>query len=355
MNTNTNIDGVDSTPSSTICSKNNHGTSSQKRSHVEICSSTCTTAVVVSEESQSDSNGEKQDAKKCKIDKISTPEVAHISFVEKSPTKKSEEDIPIIDVCATLTDSNNQPITRIQVKWDLHVDNPSPTTTIPRDESTTTSSQTNDTTTEHTSTSNKKEIWWGATLLPHDGTSYHILRDESSENTDQNSNIKVPLRTLDYDPYPSLGFTEPEIAQVVFTNHHSCMDIHTQQSFWFRAEGSNWTEEQANCHQNDKEEELVSLTGEEGLTSILDSVLTTTFDQNPLIQQKFQKMSRAQQCLISDKIRLVKEKMVEKLMQQSSSNGAEEKNSQREITPDDVKQCMQEIGAEMMKNGERIG
>lgn len=310
--------------SSTSCSNKEEETTSQKRSLTET-----------SPTSNGDPDTLIPDAKKPKVDNdtpaatnntstISTKETQDANNVEKSA-------ISMIDVCATLMDSNNNPITRIQVKWDLHVDDPPP---ISENSNSETNTETNIT------PSNQMEIWWGATILPHDGSSYHILHDTDDQ-------IKVPIRTLDYDPYPSLGFTEPELAQVVFTNDHSCMDIQSNQSFWFRMEGSDWTEKDVLKKDESGAEESVSLLGEEGLSSILDTVLTSTFDNHPVIQQKFQKLSRAQQCHISDKIRHVKEKMVQKLMQSTSDKG-------REITPEQVKQCMDEIGMEMMQAGGKI-
>lgn len=271
---------------------------------------------------------------------------------KKSPTvqnttkTKATSEIPLIDVCSTLSQQLHKPVTRIEVKWDI----------IPEDECTTLQQQ----------ESKKESRWWAANVIPHDDNSYHILRpdpDDEDEDVDEQTAtaVKVPIRILDYDPYPEGGFLEREISNVVFLNEHSIMDLDTSQSLWFRVEGSNWEEgmpdttttneihaalhpntssSTASSGGNPLNQTVIPLsTGEEGLRSILDTVLATAMQKSG-VQSKMNQMTAAQQCFMADRIVKAKERMLRKLMQTNREQGVEE------ITPEHVRMCMEEIGTE---------
>merc|ERR1712150_268589 len=100
-----------------------------------------------------------------------------------------------------------------------------------------------------------------------------------------------------------------------------------------------WEEEKEDQKESD---EIISHSNlEEELRIILEQVLQTALN-NDFIKQKMSNLTAAQQCVIADRICLVKEKllknMVEKIQGDVFSNV---------ITPQFVKECMQELSTEL--------
>lgn len=206
----------------------------------------------------------------------------------------------VVDVCDTMGMSPNQ---RVEVKWELISD--------------------------HDGTTESR--WWGAKLLPHDGTSFHTLSDDE----DTADAVRVPVRILDYDPYVAGGFEERDQHKVVFLNTHSLLDLGSNQPMWFRQEGSSWDEKM----EENSDPSTVSNSSnvnEEAVLSVLDAVLKQALE-NSGMGKKMMSMSAAQQCYMADRIVKTKKKLLNKLITNHDGN---------EITSDLVRQCMAEIGTE---------
>ena len=283
-----------------------------------------------------------------------------VSEIEANTTVASFDEslIPLVDVWSQPPLSLKK-TTRIEVKWDLICDEQQSNQDV-----------------DFANKNSKVSRWWGANLLPHDGKSFHILhgdpedeeekanenvhydavnREKSNSPQKNTTSIKAPIRILDYDPYPDGGFLERDISSVIFLNQHSLMDINNLQSLWYRIEGSNWdegmpddeieTEKEAesltdfNGQSVHNGEQAISLTGEDGLRNILDKVLETAMKKSG-VQHKMMNMPAAQQCFMADRIVKAKERMLRKLMSTNTEKGVEE------ITPEHVRKCMEEIGAE---------
>lgn len=318
-----------------------------------------------------------------------------------------DANIPIVDVLSTHSSLNQQSQTpsssqnngtqksRIEVKWEI----------IPEEvDQIMTQNPTMDL------SSYKISRWWGANLISHDGTSYHVLRPDpdddddidddlddtdnvnekdakttptaetnttattkSSASTTASTAVKAPIYMLDYDPYPEGGFPHRELSHVIFLNQHSLMDVDTNQSLWFRWEGSDWEDHMpllqdssttssallSTLHNNDHPEsnsnDIPLEGGENGLRSILDSVLAKALENSGIYTKMTTQMSAAQQCFMADRIHQAKERLLTKLMDTtahlSSEDGKNNNNSGggnkvKEITPELVRKCMEEIGTE---------
>lgn len=282
-----------------------------------------------------------------------TEEKNSTAVEETSSPAKPATVVPLIDICSTLPFPENQNPQRIEVKWNLEpiVDK-------------------NATSTDGNNTDNIETRWWAANLLPHDGTSYHILHDDgcdgaeeetttsvnpTEKNEDENhqttqeqtqknihiSSAKLPVRVLDYDPYVAGGFDEREISRVVFLSNHSIMDIDTQLTLWFRIEGSNWDEgmpsDQEKLQSRDKTNSTTINNNSEGqIRDILDDVLKSALEKTGM-NQKMNNLTAAQQCYMADRIVKAKERLLTKLMSSQSNHSKESGSAPQDITPEYVK------------------
>jgi len=239
--------------------------------------------------------------------------------------EKDENDKGILDICKKLDITDG---TRLEMKWDINDDN-----------------------------GTKSTHWWGAALQEWDGRVYTVTPEDGEEvddNTKQEEESKekeegipdkviVPLRKLKYDAYPSGGYNEPSLVEVCFLSAHALYDLEQKVTVSFRAEGSTWEEEHE--EQQDSEQIIPFSSSEEGLRTLLDTVLQSALS-NVIKAQNSKNITAAQQCIVAEKVNTAKERLVQSLMKKINQNG-ETTPVQNVITPDIVKACMQEVALEL--------
>lgn len=274
-----------------------------------------------------------------------------------------------IDVC---THVGLQPGDRIEVKWDLHVD-------VPMEKSA--ASDAADPGGSDVKTPNKKSQtqtitrWWGATLLQPDGRT-HVLSDDGGDFLSSPvptpkkpaDAATVPLRVLDYDPCVEYGFPERSLEEVVFLSDHNLLNMSSGTRAHYRREGTAWeptavmqigedglaeadlgqtvggataAAAESAVAKTSNDEAAVTVSGEEGIRNILDSVLMKALGG---VSDKMGKLDAAQQRIVAGKIAEAKEKLVAKMLEtHDESNGG----GAHIITPELVKRCMEEMGQDL--------
>mmetsp|Transcript_76 Transcript_76/g.103 ORF Transcript_76/g.103 Transcript_76/m.103 type:complete len:325 (-) Transcript_76:66-1040(-) len=244
-------------------------------------------------------------SKKQRIDESSINDVDKHIWITSAP---DEDDHLIVDICDAI---GLQPNTRIEVKWDLLMEE-----------------------------SNRLEVetrWWGAELLPHDGR-MHTLSEVDGIGDDP---VTVALRVLEYDPYVAGGFHEKTTAEVAFLNDHLLYEVATETHLGFRIEGSTWEDNEDSEADDDT---VISASSDEGenerMRAMVDAIL-----QSALVASgcsgKIETLSAAQHCFMADKIRGVKENLIEKMMKRINEEDG------GIITADCVRQYIEELGNEL--------
>lgn len=204
-------------------------------------------------------------------------------------------------------DINLLPGARVEVRWDVHHEDLINSKVVLR---------------SHTR-------WWGASLMPHDGR-HHVLKEERNEGGDVMDKVTVPLRVLNYDPFPSGGFDKCSLECVCFLTDHLVLNIDSSEQAYWRKEGDSWNPP---VNMEEKNETLVtnplsaisavddddisveSSSREGALRVILDTVLKTALSKSG-VMTKMNNLPASQRCHVAEKIASAKEKLTQKLMEQ---------------------------------------
>jgi hypothetical protein len=287
-----------------------------------------------------------------------TPSANEFSSLESKTTNKTTVDEPsssleLIDVAQSL---DMEPGTRIQVRWDIDYED------------------------EQTKTIQQEIKWWSGTLLPHDGR-LTTLGDSDLSTTpcassaapeQESSQIQIPIRVIDYDPYPERGFHEQSLEDVGFLSNHSLLNMDTLSRTCWRKEGETWEESneeevdlvrtpQEACvvmglpaglteghrpdHEDDDTISVASATPEDALRTVVNTVLKTALVKSG-VETKLKNMDAAMQAQMATKIANAKEKLIEKLLKVTSKvEGGE--SAFNVVTPQHIKICMEELGQEL--------
>lgn len=195
----------------------------------------------------------------------------------------------------------------------------------------------------------KEEIkWWSGILLPQNEGQTHTLHDDDDE-------VIVPVRQIDYDPYIEGGFPERSVEHVCFLSDHSILNIRDDTRAFWRKEGDDWEPSnededelnllrgdygmEANVASDDDDVSVSSSSPEDALRMILNNVLQTAL-QKTGVMDRMEKLPQSQQGMIAERIARAKEKLMNKLLEQSMIGDG---GLQRVITKEHVLQCMQEL------------
>mmetsp|Transcript_45651 Transcript_45651/g.67352 ORF Transcript_45651/g.67352 Transcript_45651/m.67352 type:complete len:347 (-) Transcript_45651:457-1497(-) len=238
------------------------------------------------------------------------------------------------DVCKSLSIKQGD---RLEILWDL---NPEGTTA---------------------SEEKKETRWWGATLLPIDEpVRYYMFDEEDEQNTEEKSSgagisgsarspvrgggagERVPIRVLDYDPHVEGGYPERSLSQVAFLSDKLVYDIGVKATLVFRREGSTWEPNEEDMTEAVSENGYVDVAvaaTKESVLPILEMVLCNVLKK---VQPRMAALTAEQQIYVAERIAAAKEKMAEKLVKEMQKDGAS-----REITPDIINMCMEEVGHEL--------
>ena len=302
----------------------------------------------------------------------------------------------ILDVCTL------RPGDRIEVKWDLHVDVPIETAAAAADDAhDAAAGGSNDDADANASHQNQNQTpakqqirmrtttvtkWWGAVLLPPDGRT-HVLTDDGGDFGSSPvptpkkpaDAATVPVRTLDYDAMPSHGFPDRSVEDVVILSDHTLLNMSSGTRAHYRLEGTGWEPSDleqigadglcsadlgevdgaaalpvaATPSSNDaaasSTSPFVTVNGEEGIRTVLDSVLMKAMTG---VSDQLGRLNAAQQRVVAAKIADAKEKLVAKMVEARDGGGsgggsANDGAGRTVITPEYVKQCMEEVGKEL--------
>ena len=307
-------------------------------------------------------------------------------------SSSSDADATILDVCTL------RPGDRIEVKWDLHVDVPIETAAV------TAAGGSNGDADANASHQNQmqtpaKQIrmrtttvtkWWGAVLLPPDGRT-HVLTDDGGDFGSSPPPVTpkkpadaatVPVRTLDYDAFPTHGFPDRSVEDVVILSDHTLLNMSSGSRAHYRAEGTGWepsdseqigvdglcgadlggevadgtatvpvatpsSSDAAATAAASSTSPFVTVDGEEGIRTVLDSVLMKAMTG---VSDQLGRLNAAQQRVVAAKIADAKEKLVAKMVEARDGSGGGSANDgagRTVITPEYVKQCMEEVGKEL--------
>lgn len=269
--------------------------------------------------------------------------------VASTPVESSNASLPkteVEDVCLTLGLNAGD---RVEVLWTLHPDEEeedgdnSGEGTVEASSAKAGNNEGTPPTTNGTITGTHNR-WWGATLLPHDGRVHVLCPDENEEKNVQNSDaVTVPIRVLDYDPYPDGGFQERSKEDVAFLSAHSILNIGSGSSAYFRREGTDWEAPQ-NEDENDPmmmaaDDLYVSATTpssrEDALRTVLDTVLARSLI-NMGAEKKMLGLTAAQRCVVAERIAQGKERLLETM-----------RGHEGVITGDHMRQFMEEAWQNM--------
>ena len=249
---------------------------------------------------------------------------------DNQTARPSETVSEIVDVAEVL---NLKPGSRIEVRWDL----------MTVDDNTEQNQQEgNDNTTPQSSSETR---WWGGNLLPDDGRTYTI-----NNGDDQ---VTVPIRSIDYDPYPP-SFQDRSIEDVCFLSNHSLLNVSSESRTCWRVEGDSWEpspnddldDEGCDVEDIDDEISVASVSQEDGLREVLDTILKSVVEK-PGIMAKMQSLDRSKQSEMATKIAATKERLVKKLLEKLNDND-ENDGVEKVITPDIVKTVMSELAKELI-------
>jgi len=232
----------------------------------------------------------------------------------------SVRDVAIHDICETVL--GFQPGDRVEVLWDI----------TPDDDD-----------------APKETRWWGATLLPPDQPlRYHTFDLDEDSTSDRE---RVPLRVLDYDPYEEGGFPENSLNDTAFLSDKLLYDMGIRGTLIYRRAGSTWTpsdEDLTEAHACSSDTpptttpiECVSVTldgTKASVLPILDSVLAKAIAQ---VQPRLSSLTAERQLYVAEEVSKAKERLADKLVEEMQSKGT------REITPEIIKMCMEEVGKEL--------
>lgn len=194
--------------------------------------------------------------------------------------------------------------------------------------------------------------WWGGILLPPQANQIHVLKDEDDE-------VCVPIRQIDYDPYIEGGFPDRSVESVCFLSDHSLLVLSEDTRAFWRKEGDLWEptneeEDELKLIQQGEDETGVNSTSddeisisssspEDALQLVLNTVLQTAL-QKTGIMDKMGKLPASQQGFIAERIARAKEKLKNKLLEQAQ---VVEGGLERVITKENVLQCMQELRGDL--------
>jgi hypothetical protein len=195
----------------------------------------------------------------------------------------------------------------------------------------------------------KEEVkWWSGILLPQIERQTHTLHDDDDE-------VVVPIRQIDYEPYIEGGFPDRSVENVCFLSDHSILNLSDDARAFWRKEGDDWEpsnededelkllsgdyKPEANTASDDDDVSISSSSPEDALHMILNSVLQTAL-QKTGVMDRMEKLPQSQQGMIAERIAKAKEKLMNKLLEQSMVGDG---GLERVITKEHVLQCMQEL------------
>lgn len=275
-----------------------------------------------------------------------------------SSTATKEKVIEILDVAETI---GLKPGTRVEVRWDLSFDDNEKVdindNNIDNDKKDADTGEQND----NSTTQRSETRWWGGTLLPDDGRTFTINND--------NDEVTVPLRSIDYDPYlPS--FPDRSIEDVCFLSPHFLLNVSSDSRSCWRLEGDTWepseedededngetfifdsipnTERGSSEGDIDDEISVASASQEDGLREVLDTILRNAL-QTSGVMEKMKSLEPSLQSTMAEKIATTKDKLVEKMLAKLNNDGANNQGNgiDNVITPELVKSVMSELGNEL--------
>eukprot|EP00978_Attheya_sp_CCMP212_P031983 scaffold122884_cov51-Attheya_sp.AAC.2 len=214
---------------------------------------------------------------------------------------------PVSDVCEMVELKLGD---RVQVMWEVHMDN-----IIGENPDAAAAAA--------VGASSSHKHWWTATLLLKDDRTHELVADDDDVD---DKPVVVPIRTLDYDPYPQGGFPERSLEDVCFLSEHSILNVSSESNAYYRKEGDNWEPtddyeerimEAVEADTAEAESQLVSGNGankEESMRFILDTVLQASLASTGG-HTKMQHMNPAQRLAVAEKIATAKERLLERIMQ----------------------------------------
>lgn len=253
--------------------------------------------------------------------------------------------LEVIDVAQSL---NLEPGARIQVRWDIDYED------------------------ERTKAMKHEMKWWSATLLPHDGR-LTTLEDPDTSTTPEeaSSQIQIPVRVIDYDPYPERGFHKQSLEEVGFLSNHSLLNLDTLTRTCWRTEGDAWQESnqesdlvrtpQEACvvmglppglaegnrseHGDGDTISVASASQEDALRTVVNTVLQTALVKSG-VEIKLKTMDAGMQAQMATKIANAKEQLIEKLLKVTGEVKVGE-SALNVVTPEHIKICMEQLGQEL--------
>jgi hypothetical protein len=299
--------------------------------------------------------------------KTTSTSTAHTASTATTSKKTSKNDIEMIDVAKQVGLLDG---VRIEVRWDLtfHEDDEDGKETEAEaehqagNEKENQIAQTNEEEKGLAGVEQEHETetrWWGGVLQAADGRVYTI------RNANDNDEVTVPIRTIDYDPYLP-NFPNRSLEDVCFLTDHSLLNMSSQTRTCWRIEGHSWepptseststssqhehghnspTTTTEQLHQMDDDEISVTSTSQEdGLREVLDTILQSALQSSGVLQ-KMKSIHPSQQCVMAEKIANMKDKLLLKLLDKLKLDV--DVGSDRVVTPELIKIVMTELGNEL--------
>lgn len=294
------------------------------------------------------------------------PSVGEAASTGPALTPASSSAAPAAEAVDVARSVGLRPGDRIEVKWDLHIEEgtdaaggegagpaaegeaaPAVTRTIPK--------------------------WWGATLLHPDGRT-HTLTDRGETGPGEmpgppRDSAAVPVRSLDYDPCPEHGFPERSLEDVAILSDRSLLNLSSGTRAHWRKEGSEWEPSEGEHIADDGvggetfppaaaasvspssflSGRTLTASTEEEVRSVLDAVLVTALGT---VSDKMGRLDAAQSSWVAGRIASAKERLLERIVRDSDSQASGAGGGgPLDITPQYIRQCMQELGPELTEDG----
>ena len=287
------------------------------------------------------------------LNSIQTTTASSSTTTTTTTTTTNGNDVEIIDVAESVglkTDS------RIEVLWDLTFDGNE------QDENNNNNKSHDDGGGSNNCTPSAETRWWGGKIQDYDGRTYNI-------DDNENDHVIVPIRSIDYDPYPP-SFPDRSIEDVCFLSNHSILNLSSMSRSFWRMEGDTW-EPTSNDDGEDEEDNILvgslpnidhdtngdiddeisvtSTSQEDALREVLDTILKSALEKSG-VMQKMNSLDRSSQSVVASKIAATKERLVTKLLEKLNSddqNNVAKNGVDKVITPDLIKTVMAELGDEL--------
>jgi hypothetical protein len=201
--------------------------------------------------------------------------------------------------------------------------------------------------------------WWGATLLPYSDGRTFVLSDEDEGSKDFEV---LPLRQLEYDACPELGFPDRSIEDVCFLTDCALFNVSTDDTTSWRMESAdgivcseplvsielpddNNPDEIVGEEDRDDEISVSSSSPQDGLRAVITTILQSAMVKSG-VMDKMSKLPSAQQLVMAERIAASKEKLIQKMEEQVAGDGTA-MNGRILVTPEHVRKCMEELRQEL--------